>query len=312
MLSTIKNLTIALAASTAILALPACAQQTTPTPVQSTQVAVEEVELDGPALWKVADEDTTIYLFGTVHMLPENIEWNSGTIRDALASSGTLVTEVDMTDEAMAAMGPLIQKTALLPAGETLRGMLTDEQRATLEGALAKLEVPANALDQMEPWFAALTMANIAYAKNGVNPELGVETVLEASVAPETKRAALETVEYQLAVFDELPVEQQVQYLIETAEQIEEIGPMLDKLIAEWAEGDADGLAMLINEALASDPVLAERLLYTRNANWAVWIDERLDQPGTVFMAVGAGHLAGEKSVQDLLEARGIKTQRVQ
>ncbi len=323
-MTTIKS-RLALAASSLamLLVTPACAQQGTPTPVQSTQVAAADVEMDtapaaqtveavGPGLWKVADEDTTIYLFGTVHLLPDDVNWNSGIINDALASSGTLVTEIDMTEEAMAAMGPLVSRTALLSDGQTLRGLLDPAQLASYEAAMTKLEVPVAAFDPFEPWFAALQMTNVAYTKNGMNPELGVEQVLESLVGPDVERDALETVEFQLSVFDELPVEKQIAFLTETSDQIDEIGPMLDAMIANWATGDADGLGELMNEALASDPVLAERLLYARNANWAVWIDDRLDTPGTVFMAVGAGHLAGINSVQDLLAARGIGTTRVQ
>jgi len=82
-------------------------------------------------------------------------------------------------------------------------------------------------------------------------------------------------------------------------------------MVTEWVEGDADALAALMNEGM-SDPEAAEALLYSRNRNWAEWIDARLEQPGTVFMAVGAGHLAGEKSVQDYLTERGIVSKRVQ
>jgi uncharacterized protein len=84
----------------------------------------------------------------------------------------------------------------------------------------------------------------------------------------------------------------------------------LNRMVAEWAEGDADELAVIMNEGM-TDPAVAEALLYSRNANWAEWIDTRLDQPGTVFIAVGAGHLAGAKSVQDYLAAKGITTMRV-
>jgi uncharacterized protein YbaP (TraB family) len=83
-------------------------------------------------------------------------------------------------------------------------------------------------------------------------------------------------------------------------------------MVKAWSEGDADRLAALMNESMKDDPALAERLLYARNRNWAQWIDDRLDQPGTVFMAVGAGHLAGKESVQDALATRGIQSVRVQ
>ena len=50
--------------------------------------------MDGPALWKVADDDTTVYLFGTIHALPEGKDWYSGTIAKAFDASGELVTEI--------------------------------------------------------------------------------------------------------------------------------------------------------------------------------------------------------------------------
>ena len=114
-----------------------------------------------------------------------------------------------------------------------------------------------------------------------------------------------------MSLFDQLPLESQITFLVQAAEGVDTIKGMLDRMVAEWLEGDADGLAELMNEGL-TDQVLAERLLYQRNSNWAEWIDTRLDTPGTVFIAVGAGHLAGDKSVQDALEVRGIEISRVQ
>ena len=93
--------------------------------------------------------------------------------------------------------------------------------------------------------------------------------------------------------------------------QVDEIAPMMDRMVAEWLEGDADGLAELMNEGL-TDPVLAKTLLYDRNARWAEWVETRLEEPGTVFLAVGAGHLAGEQSLQDFLEDGGLNVIRVQ
>ncbi|WP_230784264.1 TraB/GumN family protein [Citromicrobium bathyomarinum] len=267
---------------------------------------------DAPALWRVADADTTIYLFGTVHALPSDVDWYSGPVKTALDESSTLVTEIDMSPEALAEIGPMIQQIAILPEGTSLRGMMSEEQRETYEAAMASLGVPPEAFDNLEPWFAALQLSNIAFAKAGFQPQNGTETVLEATVGDTKGRDALETPRYQFSIFDELPMDAQIDYLVETAAEIDTLGPMLDEMIAEWAEGDVEALGHLLNDALQSDPVLAERLLYARNANWAVWIDDRLDTPGTIFMAVGAGHLAGTNKLQDLLAERGIQAVRVQ
>jgi len=104
--------------------------------------------------------------------------------------------------------------------------------------------------------------------------------------------------------------EAQIAFMMEAANAVDEVKPMLDRMVTEWAEGDADELAAVLNEGM-TDPAVAEALLYKRNANWAEWIDARLDQPGTVFIAVGAGHLAGARSVQDHLAEKGIAVTRV-
>ncbi len=264
----------------------------------------------GPALWKVTDEDTTIYLFGTVHALPKEVEWLDEDISSALASSDTIVTEIDMAQMAGPSMVKIVQETAVLPEGTTLRSLLNEEQTKTFEAAMGQLQLPAGAFDQFEPWYASLTLSMLPLMQQGYAMDSGAEYVLLAQ-AGDKDRSALETVEFQLGLFDELPQEKQVELLIAAADNVDKVKPALDAMVAEWLEGDAEGLAELMNESL-DDEVLAEMLLYYRNRNWAEWIETRMDAPGTVFMAVGAGHLAGEKSVQDYLEQRGMAVTRVQ
>ena len=271
---------------------------------------LERVETTGPALWKVADADTTIYMFGTVHILPKDKQWMTPVVQQALTGSQSMVTEILSSEMADPAMQQAMMSRGMLPAGQTLRSLLNAEQRATYEGALQKLGVPAAAFDQFKPWMAAMTLSILPLIKEGYNPESGVEKVLETAAGTQVKREALETVEFQMNMFDSMPQDAQITYLVETAEQADNIKPMLDKMVAAWMVGNKDELANLMNEGLNDNADLAERLLYARNRNWAQWIDQRLDQPGTVFMAVGAGHLAGENSVQDYLLAQNIAAAR--
>jgi uncharacterized protein YbaP (TraB family) len=266
----------------------------------------------GPAMWKVADEDTTIYLFGTVHVLLQGIEWYDASIAAALTGADTVVTEIPMDDAAAAQMQQLTMAKGMLPAGTKLRSLLTDEQKATYEAAAAKLGLPPAALDQFDqfkPWLAGLTLSILPLMQQGYSPDSGVEKVLLSKV-PGKPTDALETAEFQLGIFDGMTQEAQIAFMMDAATGIDETKPMLDRMVAEWAEGDADALAVLMNEGM-SDPAVAEALLYARNANWAEWIDTRLDKPGNIFIAVGAGHLAGPKSVQDYLTQKGIAVTRV-
>jgi hypothetical protein len=92
---------------------------------------------------------------------------------------------------------------------------------------------------------------------------------------------------------------------------MEKMSAMLPRMLAVWNSGDAEGLDRVMNEGIGDNPELRRMLLGARNEKWAEWIDERMDRPGTVFMAVGAGHLVGHDSVQTFLQKRGFQSSRV-
>ena len=310
----LRTLISASAASIALLAS---------TPALADGHAEQATELpsgpEGPALWQVSDEDTTIYLFGTIHAMPADVVWYDAEIDAALQSSDTVVTEIAMDPASQAQGQVLAQQVGLFTDGTTLRSLLTEEQTAAYEGGFAQLGLPAAAMaqfDMMEPWLVSLTFSVLPLLQPGYDLEAGVDQVIIGQ-AGDKQQEALETVEFQLGIFDGLPQDQQIEFLMAAVEGAGETAEMVDSMVAEWLEGDADGLATIMNEGFEGDDeahqALASALLYDRNANWAEWIEERLDStPGTVFIAVGAGHLAGEQSVQDYLAERDIETTRVQ
>lgn len=263
-----------------------------------------------PALWKVFDADTTIYLFGTVHALPANIDWYDGKVADSFEHSQELVTEIlegggDNVQSAILAK-------AMLPEGKILRGLMSDTQRTAYEQALSREGLPADALDRYKPWWAAVFLATMPILKQGFDPKNGVEASLDARAKGLSHpHSALETTEYQLGLFDSLPQDVQLRYLSEVLRTMPEANNEFAGMIEAWEKGDADELARLMNQD-EDEPELMEKLLYARNKAWAEWIRARLDRPGTVFIAVGAGHLAGQGSVQDDLRAMGIASVRVQ
>jgi uncharacterized protein len=262
-----------------------------------------------PALWKVADADTTIYLFGTIHALPKGLAWLDGPVATALDGSSELVTEIP---EVPAAEQQKTVMTLGLLKGETLRSLMSDADRVAYEALLARLKIPAEALDPMEPWLAGITLGVLPYKLAGYGAEDGVEAVLrKAALGKGKKMGALETVDYQLGLFDQLPRETQLKFLGEAVRDFDKSFAIISTMTDEWGAGDPEGLGKLMNDQM-DDPELAETLLLQRNRNWASWIAKRLDQPGTVFIAVGAGHLAGQNSVQDLLGRQGVASTRVQ
>ena len=262
-----------------------------------------------PAMWKVADEDTTIYLFGTIHMLPKEAQWRTPALEQALAAAEQLVTEVDMESgmrEAPAVMMRLGISSELPPLLERVPAA----KREKLKAAIAATDLPMAVYDRLETWAAALTLISMSLEKLGFERALGVEEQLRQA-APGKPLGGLETVEEQLGIFDALPEKTQREFLESTLEDPEAIRKEFSEMLAAWGRGDVKAIAETFNASLTS-PELREKLLAGRNRKWAKWVQGRLDQPGTVFVAVGAGHLAGEDSVQAMLKAKGLKAKRVQ
>ena len=138
------------------------------------------------------------------------------------------------------------------------------------------------------------------------------QKVLSAAAKERGKTiSGFETFTQQLGFFASLSDKAQAEFLGSVVDELPQMGMMVDTMVADWGRGDPDALAKLLNEDLDANRELAETLLYKRNARWADWIKARMDQPGSVFVAVGAGHLAGKDSVQDLLAQRGLKVERM-
>lgn len=291
-----------------LFATAASAQQSLPTeqPVMAVPAPAEV----HPALWQVSDADTTIYLFGTIHLLPEGLDWFQGPLAKAFAEADQLVTEIPEIDpqESQA----VLLKRGILPAGQSLRDQMSPKQRASFEQTLAEFRLPAAAFDRFKPWYAAVVLTTVPLQRKGYSLANGVEADLaRRNLALGRPRIGLETLDYQLGLFDTFPAKIQRRYLFEVIAALPQIDQDVGAMVAAWREGDAARLATLMN-ADADDPAMIAALLTDRNKAWAQWIKARLAQPGTAFVAVGAGHLGGKGSVQDQLMALGVKSARVQ
>ena len=267
-----------------------------------------------PAMWVVKDEDTTIYLFGTFHLLDGKTDWLNDEVKQAFDQSQELVFEIDMPKDMskMAeAMAPLMMRHAMDQQGRTISSRLTAEENKKLAEALKPLGASPAMFDKFKPWFVNMMLSGASAQKQGLTTGNGAEEVLRrAEEGRNMKMGSVETVEQQIKMFDDMPDEPQLKQLKTTLGQMEKDTDTLPRMLRVWNAGDAEGLAKEMNDGIP-DPALRRALLENRNRAWAEWIDQRLDQPGTVFMAVGAGHLVGSDSVQVFLKQRGIGSERV-
>lgn len=265
-----------------------------------------------PAMWMVKDADTTIYLFGTFHALDGKADWFNDEVREAFDASQDVVLEI-ITPDNPAELGPVVMKYGIDTSGKTLTSKLSPEGRKALAAALAHHGMPANALDNFKPFFASLTLATLQFKELGLGAEQGSEAVLKkAAAASDKKLGAVETVEDQLAIFASLSEEEQIRLLEAALKESDQMPGEIRNMLAMWNRGDAAGVAKLIQQSDKDSPALYKAMFTDRDARWVEWIGDRLERPGTVFMAVGTGHLAGDRSVVGLLQKQGLRVTRVQ
>lgn len=261
----------------------------------------------GPALWRLTDADSEIYLLGTVHVLPPDLAWKTPAIARAFARADTVWFETPTDDASGRTIAEIVARDGVNPRGVTLSSQLAPEDRARLARVAASLGVPLAALEPYRPWMAALQLSLAKLTRQGHAASSGVEQALEKDAAAQKKGVAyFETVEEQIAIFTTLSPAAQRAFLTTTLRQIEDEKDETAEADRLWASGQADALARLIGgEIEEAGPETAEALIYARNARFAARIDALMKGHGRAFVAVGAAHMAGPRGVPALLRAKG-------
>jgi len=268
--------------------------------------------LADPALWVAKGATATVYLFGTVHILPKDAKWHYPALDKALADSDTLYMEEDDDD-------PVGMQMLVLQYGmdlqHSLSKQLDDADRARLEAAAKAIDLPGGAatLNAMKPWLAALTITVASIVKAGYDPKSGADKQLQRAFKAAGKTVdAFETAEQQIQYFANLPSALQLDLLRNVLDDYAKGPAQIKALIRAWQAGDVDAIATNVNGSMRKQyPDLYEVLLVDRNGHFAKRIETLLKGHGTIFVAIGAGHLAGPDSVQAQLAKLGIDTERV-
>jgi uncharacterized protein YbaP (TraB family) len=279
----------------------------------ASPVAAKAPATARPALWAVSDADTTIYLFGTIHLLPKDYAWRTAKFDKAVAGSQQLVVETIVDEnnphEIMAALSSLAFSPNLPP----ITARVPAAKRAALESAIKQSGLPQSAFDRMETWAAAFMLLGNQFKAMGLKTGEGVETILRNSFTSQGKSVGeLESNREQLAFFDALPEQAQRALLEGAIDEPKNMTQEFDRMLSSWARGDIDQIGKTFNETLAASPELKDVLLKRRNENWNRWVQQRMASPGSVMIAVGAGHLAGSDSLVDMLRRGGYTVRRLQ
>lgn len=263
-----------------------------------------------PAMWRIADEDSQVWLFGSVHAFSSRVKWRTSAFNKALKEADLVYFEMPTTvsdEEYFRAMAEL----GLNRKGKKLSDYLTKKQQAQLAEVVTALRLDREVIEAMRPWFAAMTISGIAAEAVGGRMRPGVEDSIKREI-PDRKERGFDTLETQLRVLADLSDKAQVKMLMETISS----GGASDEpydVTAEWLNGDVEGLYVPTAAAFGKPgSELFNALLTSRNKRWAAQIERLLDTDQDVMVIVGAAHFGGPSGLPVLLKKRGLKVERVQ
>ena len=265
-----------------------------------------------PALWMARSPTATVYLFGTIHVLPQGKAriWLNSAISRALAASTEVWTEADI--------GNLSDSVAAirhygLATGPGAAALLPPAYRDRFARQVAQGGLPAVLVEHARPWLAELLLGAVAMQRNGPMA-LGAESVLLAYAHDHhLPTPTFETLDQQFALLAGMPLPAQLASLEQQIDEFDRTGPLLAKLLIAWHTGDVATLDRLTNQDMrAHDEAVWTTLILRRNEHFAQKIGERLRGSGTAFVAVGAAHLVGATAVPALLGQAGFAVTRVQ
>lgn len=266
-----------------------------------------------PAIWRVKGKHGTVYLFGSVHVMKPNVEWESAKVKAAMDSSDVVYLEIANMDDAAAAQ-PLALKYGV-DAAHPLSTKISKEDVAALDAAAKSMGLPGEAMfEPMQPWMVSTALQVVPMMKAGYEPSSGIDMkVLAESKGKQKTVKGFETLEDQVHMLADSPQEQQVEMLHKELAELDKSAAEMNDLVEAWEHGDVEKIGNIDNDELATKyPAEYKRLVVDRNTKWAATLDGLLKDSatGNVFVIVGAAHLAGPDSVVKMLKKDGWKVER--
>lgn len=266
-----------------------------------------------PAAWRIAGSGGgEIVLLGSMHLLRADDYPLPAAVDGLIDRAETIVMEVDFDDIDLAAQQRLILEKALLPQGTELAEVIGAELYGVLEQDAADAGIDLELLARFEPWFLALSMLEVGMRKLGFESERGIEQyVLGLSRGDGREILGLETIEFQIGIFDALTPELQREFLAQTLTELDEAETTMNAMTDAWSAGELETLRDELLGSFDDFPGLYETLVTGRNEKWAGSLEGMLDDGKRYLVVVGALHLVGDDSVIALMTARGHRVERL-
>jgi uncharacterized protein len=264
------------------------------------------------SLWELHGKHNTVYLLGSIHVLRPSDYPLAAAVQDAYRNAGSLVMEINLADIDSEQVQAEMLASAILPEDKSLPQLMGQSRYSRAQSLTREVGIELSNFNQFAPWFAAEAISQVQLTQLGFEPQSGVEMYfMERARADGKPVAGLETVHEQIALFESMPMDTQVQYLMSSLEQAHDLPKQVDGMVHAWQRGDTNWFETQLKSDLGRDPAVYQSLLVARNRKWIARIEALLADDKNYLVIVGTGHLVGRDSVIDLLKRDGIgATQR--
>ena len=272
-------------------------------------------EAPKPLLWKVSDANNSLYLLGSFHMLKTTDYPLAKSTDMAFDDAEQLYFELSPEEMNNPALGQKMAQAAMRTDGKTLQQSLSAETWKKFEVSAAKNNLPAANFQGFEPWFVALILSVTEMQKVGLNPALGLDKHFMDRAAKAGKPAkGLETGASQIAIFDNMGVKQQEQFLLDALDESADMKKKIDELHSTWRNADDKALFnIMAKEMNQKYPELYQTINLDRNKAWLPKLEAMLkdNDKDDVMVVVGSLHLVGDDGVVKMLKTKGFKVERL-
>lgn len=262
-------------------------------------------------LWKVSNAHGSLYLVGSVHMLTSDYYPLSPALEAAYVESGLLVEELDLSEMLAPASQMAVLSRGQLPSGQSLRSTVSPDTYEQVARHASALGLPMEPLNRFKPWSLALTLLGMAWQQAGFDAELGLDRHFYERARRDNKPVqGLETVEFQIARFDDMPPADQDRLLRQSIREIESETQAVTTLVNAWKSGDAATVERIVLADVKDDPLMYRRLIVERNQTWFPKLEALVTRSRPALVVVGAAHLVGPDGLLALFRAKGFSLEQ--
>lgn len=282
-------------------------------PFMVINVAAQEAIQAKPAIWLIEKGESKTYMLGSIHLLPDQVNWYEGVIEGIVNSADEVVFEVHMTPAKQAQAQQITLQNGMLPPGDSLGNYMTPEEFKFVQEQAAASGIPPASIANFKPWFASVALSVSAIIREGWNPESGVDKYIDnVATSKNIPISELETLEAQMMTLYDHSLKIQAEMLIDTLKQLEDIKEITMEMINSWASGDESKMVEALIIPMQKQEQVYKKLLVQRNESWIPVIESLVKKPQTTLIVAGAAHFVGDDGVVKMLTDKGYDVKKVQ